>query len=348
MILESFRGDARITGGDTQSVKVNGRKSIRAFQQPDADRANNDTPVELIQQGEDMIVRTNQDRVSDSGRVKDELEITVPRGASVEAHGRFGDLDITDLTGSVDIDSDNAGVRVQNIAGKVRVDVRKSDVVRAVAVKGKVELKGHGNDIELQDISGPVTIDGTWVGQVQFRNLAQPLRYDGATLQLSLEKLPGQVRFEPGELTGANIVGPIRLTANSTDVQLTGFTQALNVNLSRTGNVDLRPGAQTPKMDVHTNSGDIDLSLPATARVDLRLSTERGDAENDYGAPFKAESDNRGAVISGGAGTGPQLRLTTGHGHITLHKGSGEPDTDVRSIPKPPEPPPAPLKPQEQ
>jgi hypothetical protein len=349
VIIESFRGDARITGGDEQSVKVTGRKSIRAFQQQDADRANNDTPLELVQQGDDIIVRTNQDRVTDSGRVKDELEIAVPRGATIEAHGRFGDFDITDLNGGVEIDSDNAGVRLQNIGGNVRVDLRKSDVVRAVGVKGNIELKGRGNDIELQDIGGLVTINGTWVGQKQFRNLSQPLRYDGSMLQLSCEKVPGQVRFESGELTGANIVGPIQLTANSTDVQLTDFTQALNLTIARTGSIELRPGPAVPKMDVRTNSGDIDLALPAAGRFDLRMSTERGDAENDYGAPFKQEDNNRGAVISGGAGTGPTLRLTTGHGRITLHKSSGEETSpDVRNIPKPPTPPPAPLRPQEQ
>lgn len=349
VIIENFRGDARITGVDATSVKVSGRKSIRAFQQTDADRANSQTPLELVQQGEDIIVRANQDRAQDSERVKDELEIAVPKGASIEAHGRFGDFDITDIGGAVEISSDNAGVRLQNIGGNTRIDLRKSDIVRAVGMKGSFDLKGRGNDIELQDMSGPVTIAGTWVGQVQFRNLAKSLRYEGSTLQLGFEKLPGQVRFEPGEFTGANIIGPIRLNGNSTDVQLTDFTQALDLTLSRTGNVELRPGSAVPKMDVRTNSGDIDLALTPAAKFDLTMTTERGEAENDYGEPLKSSEDGHGATISGSVGAGPVVRLTTGHGRVTAHKSSGEPDTDnVVNIPKPPNPPPAPLKPREQ
>jgi DUF4097 and DUF4098 domain-containing protein YvlB len=347
VIIENFRGNAHIAGGDVQTVKVGAHKRIRSFQQADADRANTDTPLELVAQGEDILVRTNQDRVQDSMRVEEDLDITVPKGASVEAHGRYGDFDITDLGGTVEISSDNAGVRLQNIGGNVRVDLRKSDVVRAVGVKGNVDLKGRGNDIELQDIDGQVSVNGTFVGQVQLRNLAKPLRYEGSTVQLNAEKIPGQVRFEPGEFTGSNLVGPVRLSASSTDVQITEFTQSLDLSLSRTGNVDLRPGSAVPKMDVHTNSGDIQLALSPAAKFDLRMSTERGEAENEYGNPLKVQDDRRGAVISGAQGTGPQLRLTTEHGTITVRKSNVETDS-VLDIPKPPSPPAAPLKPQEQ
>jgi DUF4097 and DUF4098 domain-containing protein YvlB len=347
VILESFRGNARITGADVQSVKVGGRKSIRSFQQADADRGNTETPLELVAQGADIIVRTNQDRVQDSMRISAELEITVPKGASVEGHGRYGDFDITDVGGAVEITSDNAGVRLQNIGGNVRVDLRKSDIVRAVSVKGSLDLKGRGNDVELQDIEGQVIVNGTFVGQVQLRNLAKPLRYEGSMVQMNAEKVPGQIRIEPGEMTGSNIVGPLRISANSMDVQLTDFTQSLELTLSRTGNIGLRPPSALPKMDVRTNSGDIDLALPPAARFDLRLSTDRGDAENDYGTPLHEEAQGRGAVISGVVGAGPQLRLTTSHGHVSARKATSE-DEPPRNIPKPPNPPPAPLKPQEQ
>lgn len=347
VILESFRGNARITGSDVETVKVSGRKSIRSFQQSDADRANNETPVELISQGDDIIVRTNQDRVQDSMRVSADLEITVPKGASIEAHGRYGDFDITDISGAVEITSDNAGVRLQNIGGNVRVEVRKSDIVRAVAVKGNVDLKGRGNDVEFQDIDGQVAVNGTFVGQVQLRNLAKPLRYEGSMVQLNAEKIPGQIRFEPGELTASNIVGPVRINANSMDVQLTDFSQSLELSLSRTGNIGLRPNANVPKMDVRTNSGDIDLALPPSAKFDLRLTTVRGDAENEYGAPLQEQEQGRGAVISGVVGAGPQLRIETDHGHISVRKSNADTET-VRTIPKPPNPPPTPLKPQDQ
>ena len=59
-----------------------------------------------------------------------------------------------------------------------------------------MDVKGRGSDIELQDIEGQVTVNGTFVGQKQFRNLAKPFRYEGSMVELNAEKLPGQIRFE--------------------------------------------------------------------------------------------------------------------------------------------------------
>jgi DUF4097 and DUF4098 domain-containing protein YvlB len=345
VLIESFRGNARITGSpDATTVKVNGHETIRAFQQSEADRANKDATLELVQQGNELIVRTNQDKASDRVQVSSDLEITVPAGASIEAHGRYGDFDIQAVNGSLDISSDNAGVRLENIGGSVRMDLRRSDTIRAVDVKGTIDLKGRGQDLELQNIAGQVTIAGTYTGQVQLRNLAQPLRYDDPQITVNCEKLPGQLRLALGDVTGNNIVGPIRVNARSRDVQLSDFTQSLDMSLDR-GDISLRPGKNAPKIDAHTRSGDIDLSLAEGAKFDLRATTDRGEAHNDFGSPLTADESNRGAIISGSNG-GPQIRLETGRGAVTVRKSSGDEVTfpDIPSKPKAPAPPPAPIK----
>ena len=348
VIIESFRGNARITGADASAVTVSGRKTVRAFQQNDADRANAETPLDLISQADDVIVRTNQDRVQDASRVSDDLEIAVPRGATIEAHGRYGDFEINDIGGSVEIDSDNAGVRVQNIGGNVRVDLRRSDLVRAAGVKGTVELKGHGNDIELQDIAGQVTVNGTYTGQVQLRNVSSPVRYEGSLLQMDLEKLPGQIHAGPGEFTGTKLIGPVRLSGNSADVQISDVTQSLDVNVRR-GNLDLRPasGNVLPRVDAHTDSGDIDVALPVNAKFDFRASTDHGEAQNDFGSALKSSEDRDRASIEGAVGSGPQIRVSTRRGNITARKAGADNET-IEHIPQPPHPPVAPLKPEEQ
>jgi DUF4097 and DUF4098 domain-containing protein YvlB len=325
IVIESFRGNARITGTESDTVKVSGRKTIRSFQQADADKANGQTPLEIVAQGDQLIVRTNQDRVSDDLRVSEDLEIAVPKGSSVEGHGKFGDFDIRDITGTVDIVSDNAGVRLDNIGGNVRVEVRKSDIVRATGVKGAVDLKGRGQDVDLQNIDGQVSINGDFMGQVQFRNLAQPLRLEGSHTEFHVEKLPGQVHMSLGDFTGNNIIGPVRLNSRSRDVQISDFTQSLEITLDR-GDIELRPGSKNPlpKMDVRTRSGDIDLAIPAAAKFELKLTTSRGEVHNEYGPPLTVEEDHRGGTISGNVGGGPQLHLDTGRGQVTVRKASEE------------------------
>src|SRR6266849_5376711 len=336
VLIENFRGNAKIMGSkDATAVSVSGRESIRSFQQTEADKANKETPLELVQQGDQVIVRTNQDHVTDRMRVTADLEITVPIGSSIEAHGRLGDFDIQNVTGAVDINSDNAGVRLENIGGNVHVDLRRSDIIRATDVKGNVDLKGRGQDVELQNIAGQVTVGGTYVGQIQLRNLAQPLRYEDPQVTLNLEKLPGQIHMGLGEFTASAVVGPIRLSARSRDINLSDFTQSLDLTLER-GDITLRPGKTVlPKLEVHTRSGDVDLALPAGAKFDLKASTDRGEVHNDFGPPLTVDDSHHGATIAGSSGSGPQMRLETGRGAVTVRKASSE-DVTFPNIPTPP------------
>ncbi len=343
VMIESFRGNARIMGTSDGVVKVNGHETIRSFQQSDADGANKQTPLELIQEGDELIVRSNQDRVSDRFQVSADMEISVPAGASIEAHGRYGDFDIQNVNGAVDITSDNAGVRLENIGGNVRIDLRRSDIIRASAVKGTVDLKGRGQDVELQDIAGQVTVAGTYTGQIQLRNLAQPLRYEDPLISVNCEKLPGQVHMALGEFSGDNLIGPVRLNARSRDVQISNFTQSIEVTLDR-GDVSLRPGKTVPKIEARTRSGDIDLALPAGVKFDLRASTDRGAAHNDYGSPLTVDENNRGATISGSGG-GPEIRLETARGSLTVRKASGTEDVTFPDIPSAPATPGTPASP---
>jgi len=327
VVIESFSGSAKVTGSkDATQVAASGRETVRSMQQSDADNANKQTPLELVQQGDQIIVRTNQDRVSDRTQVTAELEITVPLGSSVEAHGRQGDFDIQTINGGVDIASDNAGVRLENIGGDVRIDLRRSDIIRAIGVKGSVELKGRGQ----------VTVNGTYTGQIQLSNLAKPLRYEDTQFTVNCEKLPGQIHMGLGEFSGNNIVGPIHMNGRSRDIQMSDFTQGLDLTLDR-GNVELRPGKTISKIEVHTRSGDIELALPENAKLDLKASTDRGEVHNDFGDPLRVEETNRGATIIGGSG-GPQVRLETGRGAITVRKASAD-ELDFPKTPNAPTPP---------
>src|SRR5580698_5094389 len=92
VVIESFRGNAKITGSaDAGTVKASGQETVRSFQQSDADSAHKQTPLELVQQDGQIIIRTNQDKVGDRVQPTADLDITVPPGSSIEAHGRYGD-----------------------------------------------------------------------------------------------------------------------------------------------------------------------------------------------------------------------------------------------------------------
>lgn len=344
--IESFRGNARITGADTDTVKITGHRSIRSMDQHAADVANQSMPFEVSGDANSVTIQNNQDRFSgDRVRVSADMEITVPKGASIEAHGRYGDFDITAIDGSVEIVSDNAGVRLQDIGGDARIDLKRSDVVRALNVKGLFDLKGRGSDVDLQNIAGPVTIAGAYSGIIQFRDLQKPLRFAGERTELDIEKLPGQVRMALGDFSASNLVGPVHLSTRARDIEISDYTNALEVSDDR-GDIELRPGSlPLSRMDVQTRSGDVTLSLPSGSKFDLTASTGRGDATNDFGPPIHSESQGRGAELRGMIPGGPVINLHTDHGEIIVRKASPEDkplgpksDTTETQIPAPDKP----------
>ena len=353
VILESFRGNARITGGDVQSVKVTGHSTIRSLDQASADRAHQQAPLEVDGDANQIRIHTWQNRVSGSSRrISADLDIVVPRGASIEAHGRSGDFDISGINGSVSISSDNASARLEDIGGDVAIEVRGGDILRAVKVKGSVELKGRGSDIDLQDIGGQVTINGTFTGNSQLHNLAKPLRFVTPFTEFTAEKVT-DLRLTLGNLNGSDVTGPVRMTSSrSWDVSLTNFTNSLDINLNG-GDVDLRPGLlPLAKMDVHSRSGHIELALPPGAKFDLTASSSRGNVDNQFGAPLKLEPNGRRGATLRGSNGGPSVNISTDSGQILVRTASAAdaapPEHTLSKVPATPAAPSKPPQPVEQ
>lgn len=328
ILIDNTRGNTRITGIDGEEVRVTGTKTIRAMSREDADQDDKKSVFQLVKEGDMIIVRTNLDRVSSGPQMRANLEIQVPRGARIETKGRYGDIDLDNVGGDVEIRSENAGVRLNNVGGHVRADLRRSDIVRATNVKGNVEVKGRGEDLELENIGGTVSVNGSYSGDLEFRQIAQQLRFEGPSTNLRVEKVAGTLRFAGGAMTGNDVTGPLVLRAKSKDVELSGFTDSIDLDVQR-GDITLRPlGSAFGKMAAKTNAGEIELILPSAAKFELAAKTRRGVIEDDYGAPLRKSNEERGGTLSGSVGSGPRLELETDRGQIRVRK------SDQRFVPK--------------
>jgi hypothetical protein len=329
VVIEGFRGSARIVGSDGTAVKVNGHQTIRSMDQTTADRYGKDARVEVTSEGGQVVIRVvqtqfqgfNEDRGPFSRRITADLDITVPRGATIVAMGRDGDFDVSGIAGSVDVHGDNSSVRMENIGGDVRLDLTGSDIVRAVGLKGGFELKGRGNDIDLEKIAGQVSVDGSWGGLIQFRELAKPIRWKGPSTEMTAQALPGELRMTIGDINVSRITGPLRIDSTYTkDISITDVSGPTHIDLRR-GDIRLS-ATSVPLSDVNVRleAGNVELSLPENAKFNLNATTERGEGYSDYGTPVRQESDGRrGATIIGSNG-GPTIEVRVTRGDINLRR----------------------------
>jgi len=320
IVIENLRGNAKIAGVDTTELTITGHKTVRAMKGADADRADQATPVEIVQDGTDFIIRANSDRASGRVRVATDLEITIPKASSLDLSGRSGDVDVSALAGNVKISSDNAGVHLQDISGDVTVDTRRGDIIRCANVIGNVELKGRSSDVELEKISGQVTVSGAYSGTITLRGVSKPLHLDNYKTVVAVQKVNGQITMDRGNFAAQNIVGPAQISTHPSYVEVSGFSDALQISADQ-GDVSLRPSsAQLARIQVKTGAGNIELALPDGAAFDLSASTDRGRIENEFGPTLKVENAGRGARLLGAVGAGPNLNLTTDRGSITIRK----------------------------
>lgn len=339
VVVENLRGATRIIGADVTEVKVTGRRTVRAMDRASADKASAAAPMQFNVTGEVVTIRVGADRDEDA-RVSSDLDITVPRGATIEAHGRRVDYDIADVNGEVIIDSDNSGVRLQNIGGRVRVDLRASDIVRAFDVRGDFELKGRGRDVELENVAGQVTIEGGYSGETILRRIAKPVRFESERTTIQAAKIPGELELSLSTLEATDVTGPVLVRGRSKDVRLTDISDTVTIDLDR-GDVEVRQSkSPVSRIDVQVRTGDIEVALPENAKFSINAVTERGTVSNDYDSKLREETFNRGAKLLGSLGPGPEVKLSTDRGTVTLRKiGLAEVNSLPSAPPKPAKPP---------
>ena len=343
IVFENPRGNIKVTGSDAQTVQVTGQETIRSYARQEADRTHDVTPVEIVQEGDHLLVRTNQERAPSNQRASDDLEVAVPRGMSVEARAGTGDFEISDVAGDVDLTSDRGDARLSGVGGNARLEIGHSALIRASGVQGSIELQGNGSDIDLENVSGQVTITGDFDGTLDFKNLAKPLQYEGTrNTEVHLQAAPGRISMDRSQFSAKDIVGPVRLVTGSRDVKVEQFTVSMDLQTER-GDIELTPGrTPMPSIDARSANGKIDLVLPPKAAFNLQATAETGDAINDFGPPIQKEVNGRTAILTGKVGDGPTIRLTTERGWISVRKEgsvSSLPDEEPPHMPKPPEPP---------
>ncbi len=346
IVIEKFRGNARITGTDSNEVKVTGSKRVRAFDRAEADRNHQATPFEIVEQGGVIIIRMNHDRITNSSQVSADIEVMAPKGASIDAHGRRGDFDINDIGGGVEITSDNAGVRMNNIGGAVRIDLKNSDVVKVTNAKNSVEVKSaRGQELEFENIEGALSVNGNFHGDMQFRAVKKVFRFESPRTSFRIENIPGIVRINSGNITGSNLMGPIVLNTNSKDVEFSDFTNSLDVTVDK-GDLEIRPGrVPVGKIAANTKGGRVEIALPAVAKFDLTATTDKGEVENEWGVPLEMERSGRKMKLTGTTGQGASITAHTNRGNVVIRKGelAGTPPA-APTAPAAPKPPVAPVK----
>jgi DUF4097 and DUF4098 domain-containing protein YvlB len=324
------RGAVNISATDANEIQVSAHKHIRAEKREEADNWNSATKPQISLSGNVVTLNANNQGAGDHWVAVD-MDILLPRKASVTVSTRYGDTSVIGRDGDVTITDQHGDVSATDIHGKVSLNLEHSSG-RVSQVSSDVAIEGRADDVSIEDVKGGVRLDGEFMESVKLAKIAQPVSFHSSRTNIELFRLNGDLDLDSGDLDANDIVGPVRLTTKSKDVRLNGLAGDLRLE-DENGSVEVH-ATKLGSMQVENRSGDIQIYVPDRAGFQVDARAIGGEIETDFDG-LKIDNSNDNATATGSVGGGgPHVVINNQHGTIELRKGSNAPEA-----PEPPEAP---------
>jgi DUF4097 and DUF4098 domain-containing protein YvlB len=341
--VTSDRGSVSIQDSNDSQIKIVVSKRLHAHNQQDADRYNLSTKPKINVSGNVVTLEANTQGAGDHG-VATDMTISLPRRASVVISTRHGDVSVMGRDGDVDITSAHGHVSADDVKGKLTLALDQSSA-RVSQVASDVSVRGHANDVSLDDIGGVVRLEGEFMESVKLSKIAKPVTFKSPRTDIEFSKLDGDLDLDSGDLQAANITGPLRLTTRSKDIRLNGMVGDVRLS-NENGTVEVHVN-KLGSMQVDNHQGDIQIYLPDRAGFQVDARARNGEVQSDFADLKISNGDDEASAVGSIGGGGPHLVLNDEHGTIEIRKGSSAPEPELsgKSMPKMPKVPRAPRAP---
>jgi LiaF transmembrane domain/Toastrack DUF4097 len=317
--IRDLHGDITVRGSDEATIRVNGKKGVKSWNENEGRRIASQVSVEVVKNGDGYEVRPAG---GNDSRVNLDLDVEVPKKAAVTVRSDKGDISVTDMLMPLTINSGNGDIEVRNTAGDVDIDMRRGDV-KVSGTKGNVKVSGSGDSVEVVDATGNLTVSGEFVGPIRADKVAKGVRFVSHRTDLTLTQLGGHMEAGSGNLEVVDAPGNLTVRTHEEEVSIENVGGKIKVD-NRNGNVEVR-FSSPPKEDVEVNnaSAAITLGLPEASSFEIVADCHSGDIDSEFESDtLKKTTQGGDSHLEGkyGSGRGPKITLKTSYGSISIHK----------------------------
>jgi hypothetical protein len=334
--VTNTRGAVNIIASEDDQIRVAVHKRISAESQGDADKWNAGTKPQLNLSGSVVTLNANNQGAGDHW-VSEDLDISLPRKAAVVASTRYGDVSIIGREGNLDITNQHGNVNTTDITGKVSLNLDHSSA-RISQITLEVSIGGRANDVSIEDVKGPVHLDGEFMESVKLAKISQAVIFKSSRTDMDFSRLDGNLDLDSGDLQASDVIGPLRLTTRSKDIRLTGVSGDVRLQ-DENGSIELRMN-KLGSMQVDNRKGDIQIYVPDKAGFQVDARTRNGEVETDFDQLKIDNSNDQGIATGSIGGGGPHVVVNNEHGTIEIRKTSSAAEAqELPSLPKMPKAP---------
>jgi hypothetical protein len=325
--VNSTRGAVNVSTSNDNQVHITAHKRISADSQDDANNWDKSTQPQISTNGQVLTVNANTEGAGDHW-VSTDLDIAVPRKASVVISTRHGDVSVMGRDGNADITSDHGDVSVTDLNGSLKLDLQHSSA-RISQISSDVMIQGRANDVSVEDVKGTVHLDGDFMESVKLARVAKPVSFKSSRTDMDFSQLTGYLNLDSGDLEGNNVVGPFHLRTRSKDVVLNGISNEVRIE-NENGAVEIHVN-KIGGIDVRNRNADIRVFVPDRGGFQLQAQARDGEIQSDFNQLKIDNGDSHSTATGAVNGGGPRLVFSNEHGSIEIRKGS--------AVPVPPTPP---------
>ena len=262
-----------------------------------------------------------------------EIEVVVPRWfrGHIESHLEVFVPRLKDI----EVDAVSADVRVENVAGTLKLEAVSGDVtvaggaewINVRAVSGDVTLSGDAKYFDVRATSGDVTIAGN-ADELDVETASGDIELDGSFGAAEIEAISGDVEIAgsvsdlivetvSGDISAARVLKTAVAESVSGEVRLTADRLTDGDFATISGRIECDTGlAEQADLQIESVSGAVVLSLPQDLAAAFSISSFTGSIRNDFG-PQAQRVDQHGP--------GSELEFTLGDGaaHVDVETHSG-------------------------
>jgi DUF4097 and DUF4098 domain-containing protein YvlB len=313
-------GSLNVAPSDDNTLRVVVHKKVYAQNQKDADKYNEGTKPQITVTGNSVVLNANTNGAGEHG-VEADMEIFVPRDATLDIASKRGDVTVNDHKADVKIALQHGDVTADDIAGTVTISLQNGSV-RASKITGDFDVEGHIDNVTIDEVAGAVHLNGDFFDDIRLSKIAKTVTFKSSRSDMQIASVPGDLEIAGDEVRGADLSGPIRLITRSKDIHIENVTGDVQLETTN-GNVEVGAADKLPlgRISISSKRGDIALTLPSKAGFQVQANTNKGDITSEFDT-VKVDQSNGSARASGAVGNGAsKMQINTDTGDIRITKG---------------------------
>jgi Domain of unknown function (DUF5668)/Putative adhesin len=315
--VNNEHGAINVTVSDDNQIHVAVHKRINADRQEQADEWNKKTRPEIKINGQLVTVEANTQGAGDHW-VSDDLDIAVPRKASVVLSSHRGDISVMGRDGSADVTSHNGDVSITDLNGGANVNLDDSSA-RLSQIASDVVIQGRGKEISLEDVKGTVRLDGDFRDGVKLSRIAKAVNFKSSRTDMSFARLDGDLDLESGDFEVSNVIGPLNLNTRHKDIRISGVSSNVQVK-NENGPVEIEV-SKLGNLEVQNDRADIRIFIPEKSSFQVDAQARNGEIQSDFSELKVENGDNRSTASGSVNGGTSHIVLNNQHGSIEIRKG---------------------------